>query len=49
LKHGSLKVWDVVGQIWRDVNRTNRLTASTYFYDIQAMTSLSKISERAQI
>jgi hypothetical protein len=47
LKRGSLKVWDVAGQMSRNVNRTDPLTASTYFYDIQAVISLSKISERA--
>lgn len=46
-KHGSLKVWDASGQAWRDVNRIDPLTASTYLYDVQTVVSLSKISERA--
>jgi hypothetical protein len=46
LKHGSLQVWDVAREIWRNVNPTDPLTGSTYLYDVQAIVSLSKISKR---
>jgi hypothetical protein len=46
LKRGSLQVWDAAGEVRRKVNPTEPLTASTYLYDIQAVASLSKISER---
>ena len=46
LKRGSLQVWDEAGQMWRNVNSTDHLTASVYIYDVQAAVSLSKISER---
>ena len=46
LKRGSLQVWDAAGETRRDVNPTEPLTASRYLYDIQAIVSLSKISER---
>jgi hypothetical protein len=45
LKCGSLQVWDVAGEMGRNVNPTDPLTASTYLYDVQAVVSLSKISE----
>ena len=45
LKRGFLKMWDMTRQMWRGVNPTEPLTASTYFYDIQVMVSLSKISQ----
>jgi hypothetical protein len=47
LKRGVLQVWDAAGEMWRNVNPADHLTASTYFYDVQAIVSLSKISERA--
>jgi len=47
LKRGSLQVWDVAREIWRNVNRTDPLTASPYLYDTQDVVSLSKISQRA--
>ena len=47
LKRGTLKMWNAAGGIWRNVNLTDPLTASTYLYDTQAAVSLSKISERA--
>lgn len=46
LKRGSLRVWDEDGLMWRTVNPTDPLTASTYLYDVQAVVSLSKISLR---
>jgi hypothetical protein len=46
LKRGSLQVWDVVGERWRNVNPTEPLTASIYLYDVQTIVSLSRISER---
>ena len=45
LKRGSLQVWDVAGEIRRNVNPTDPLTASSYLYDIQVIVSLSKISK----
>ncbi|KAI0277530.1 hypothetical protein BGY98DRAFT_979374 [Russula aff. rugulosa BPL654] len=45
-KRGSLKVWDVSGERWRDVNPTDPPTASTYLYFIWAIVSLTKISKR---
>ena len=47
LRRGSLQVRDEAGQMWKKVNPTDPLTASTYLYDVQAMVSLSKISARA--
>ena len=47
LKRGMLKMWNAAGEMWRNVNPTDPLTASTYLYDTQASVSLSKISERA--
>ena len=47
-KRGLLKVWDVSGERWRDVNLTDPPTASTYLYDIGAAVSLTKISERSK-
>ncbi|KAF8497552.1 hypothetical protein F5888DRAFT_1613509 [Russula emetica] len=44
MKCGLLKVWDVAGLGWRDVNATDHLTASIYLYHIQVVVSLSKIS-----
>jgi hypothetical protein len=44
-KRGLLKVWD--GEMWRIVIPTDPLTASAYLYDIRAIISLSKISDRA--
>jgi hypothetical protein len=46
LKRGSLQVWDAAGEMRRNVNPTEPLTASRYHYDVQAIASLSKISER---
>ncbi|KAK2467351.1 hypothetical protein APHAL10511_000586 [Amanita phalloides] len=46
LKRGSLQMWDVAGQMWRNVNHADPLIASTYLYNVQAMISLSKISRR---
>jgi len=48
LKRGTLKMWNAAGEMWRNVNLTDPLTASTYLYDTQAAVSLSKISERAE-
>ena len=45
-RRGSLKVWDVTGEVWRDVNPTDPLTASIYLYHVQVVVSLSKISAR---
>lgn len=45
-RRGTLKVRDVDQQIWTTVDLTNSLTASQYLYDIEAVVSLSKISER---
>ena len=45
-KRGSLKVWDVSGEGWRDVNPTDPPTASTYLYVTWAVVSLTKISDR---
>jgi hypothetical protein len=36
----------VTGQVWRNVNPTDPLTASIYLYDVQDVVSLSKISAR---
>jgi hypothetical protein len=47
LKRGILQVWDAAGEMRRDVNPTDHLTASRYLYDVQATISISKISERA--
>jgi hypothetical protein len=47
LTRGSLMVWDEAEEMWRNVHPTDPLTASAYLYDIQAVVSLSKISERA--
>jgi len=47
LKCSSLKVWDLAGQMWRNVKPTDPLTTSTYLYDIQTMISLTNISECA--
>ncbi|KAK2465889.1 hypothetical protein APHAL10511_001530 [Amanita phalloides] len=46
-KRGSLKVWDMAEQMWRNVNGTDPPIASTYCYDVQTMISLSKISNRS--
>ena len=46
LKRGSLQVCDAAGDMRRDVNPTGPLTASTYFYNVQTVVSLSKISRR---
>jgi hypothetical protein len=46
LKRGSLQVWDAAGEVWRNVDPTDPLTASPYLYNVQAVASLSKISER---
>ena len=44
LRRGSLRVWDVAAQEWRNLNPTDPLTASIYLYHIQDVVSLSKIS-----
>lgn len=46
-KRGSLQVWDVTGQVWRNVDPTDPLIASSYLYKVQDVVSLSKISARA--
>ncbi len=46
LKRGSLRMWDAAGEIWKDVIPTDPLTASNYYYDVQAVISLTRISER---
>jgi hypothetical protein len=43
-KRGSLKKQNAAGEEWIDIGPTDPLTASTYRYDVQAVTSLSKIS-----
>jgi hypothetical protein len=45
-KRGLLQVWDVAGELWRNVNPTDPLIASGYLYDVQATVSLTKISKR---
>ena len=45
-RRGLLRVWDAAGQVWRDVNPTDPLTASIYLYDVQTAISLTKISKR---
>ncbi len=46
-KRGTLRVWDVAGEVWRNVSPTDPLTPSAYLYDVHTVVSLSKISERA--
>jgi hypothetical protein len=50
LKRGSLQVWDVAGESWRNINPTDPLITSNYLYNVpdQVIVSLSKISERAR-
>jgi hypothetical protein len=43
-KRGKLCVWDEAAQTWKDVDPTDRLTASDYLYDVQDVISLTKIS-----
>jgi hypothetical protein len=47
-KHGKLRVWDRAGQMWKDVDPTDPLTASDYLYDVQDVISLTKISHRTR-
>ena len=42
-KHGLPKVWDALGQVWRDVNCIDPLTASTYIYDVTSCTLLQHL------
>ncbi|KAK2462684.1 hypothetical protein APHAL10511_005300 [Amanita phalloides] len=46
LKRGSLHVWDVAEETWKNVNAIDPLIASTYLYQVQDVVALSKISER---
>jgi len=46
LKRGSLQIYDDVGDKWRVVNPTDPLTTSNYYYIVEVVISLSKISER---
>ncbi len=46
LERGSLQTWDAEGETWRNVNPTDPLTASNYYYEVEAVISLSKISDR---
>ena len=45
-QHGKLRVCDKAGQMWKDVDPTDPLTASDYLYDVQDVISLTKISHR---